>query len=65
MPRAMSKTEIIVQVRGGCVQAVHSTNPDTRVEVLDWDSLRCEEPPGAKRRAEALVHKTRNMHGVL
>lgn len=43
MKKAEKKTEIVVVVEGGCVQTVFSTNPDIKVELLDWDESKVDE----------------------
>lgn len=32
-------SEIVITVSGGCVRSVYSDDPDTRVVLLDWDSV--------------------------
>jgi hypothetical protein len=31
--------KIVIVVKGGCVQAVHASNPQTEVFVVDYDNL--------------------------
>lgn len=31
-------TDIIVEVRGGCVVAIHSRTDNVKVDVIDWDN---------------------------
>lgn len=38
----MAKPNIVIEVRGGCVVAVHALDPDTTVDIQDWDALEAD-----------------------
>lgn len=35
---------VVVEIRGGCLQAVFA-NPGVRVVVVDWDNIECGDGP--------------------
>ena len=35
-------SKIYISVSGGCVNEVYSTNKKDRVELWDWDNIKCE-----------------------
>ena len=49
----MAKPNIVIEVRGGRVVAVHALDPDTTVEIQDWDALEADtvEEGNAKQKA--------------
>ncbi len=55
-PTKFGGTAVIVTVRGGLVSSVHSTDPDLKVWVLDWDAVAVgewDESDGQKLEREA------------
>jgi len=57
---------IVIQVQGGVVQSVHSSEPGVKVNLLDWDNL--NDPgtkPAERRGAHKLQRQAEKMHEVL
>lgn len=52
-------TRVIIEVNGGCVSGVHSTDPNLRVSILDWDNVKVDEE--ARKEAEALESEIADM----
>lgn len=55
------KDDIIIEVRGGLVQAVYSDNPNNTVRILDWDNIDSENMTDAEKQME---NETKNMRDV-
>jgi hypothetical protein len=57
--------EIVVEVQGRCVVAVHASSKDVAVELLDWDNVKDgDATPAERREAKRLEKKAKGMHGV-
>lgn len=52
-------SKIYISVSGGCVQGVLSTNKNDKVELWDWDNIKCkvENTKVLEKEWEALVRK--------
>ena len=62
------KTEpirLIVEVQGGCVQAVYASAPKASVDLLDWDNIKDgDATPAERREARKLELKAKKMAQV-
>jgi hypothetical protein len=59
------KIRLIVEVQGGCVQAVYASDPKVEVDLLDWDNIKDGSASPAERRAgRRLEQRAKKMHPV-
>lgn len=56
-------SKIYISVSGGCVQGVFSTNKNDRVELWDWDNIKCEVE-NTLNLEEEWDDLTRNLHCI-
>ena len=57
-------TRIIVEVVGGVVIAVHSSDKEGVVSVLDYDELNIEHPPSLDVDVATWEAEIKELHGV-
>lgn len=61
----MKQTKIIVEVSGGCVVSVYSSDPTVQIKLLDWDNVKDgNTTPQEKRAAKALEKRAKTLHVV-
>ena len=64
--RKADKLRLIVEVRGGCVQAVYASDPKVTVDLLDWDAVADgDATPAQQREARELERRAGKMVTVL
>ena len=56
------KRKIIVDVSGGNVQAVYSSDPDIEVRMCDWDNAACDDE--YKAECEKLAEESKNLTSI-
>jgi hypothetical protein len=57
--------QIVVEIKGGVLQSVHSSDPTVKVDLLDWDNVKDgDASPTERRRATKLERKTSRMTEV-
>ena len=47
--------KIIIEVRGGLVDAVYSNNPNINVKILDWDNIDTENLTFEEKQMQAEI----------
>ena len=57
--------QIVVEVSGGVVNAIYSSDPTVQAEVLDWDNLETDATPADRTKAKALEKRIKKMTEVL
>jgi hypothetical protein len=63
--RKADALRLIVEVQGGCVQAVYATDPKAAVDLLDWDNMKDgDATPAERREARKLELKAKKMAQV-
>ena len=56
---------IVIQIHCGVLQAVHSSDPTVKVDLLDWDDVKDEgASPAERRHARRLERKVASMAEV-
>jgi len=58
-------SEVIVEISGGCLTAVYSSDPRATVDLLDWDNVKDgDATPHDKKEAKALAKKAKKLTSV-
>jgi hypothetical protein len=56
---------IVIQIQGGVLQSVHSSDPAVKVDLLDWDDVKDDDAsPAERRHARRLERKVGSMTEV-